>query len=186
MKKLIQLLAILSVLLVRPVHAQVFTAQTLDLAILETKTLQLVNSYRTTNGFEALVPNRFAQKAAEDQAKYVRSIKKLNHQQPAQEKKEVWDRLQFHSGKLYSSGENLAMLYVLQRASVWNENGELVLKTLNTYEETALAIFHAWKASKTHNTNMLNPNYEFTGLSIQLNPTNKSIWVCQVFGSEPK
>jgi uncharacterized protein YkwD len=167
-------------------QAQVFTGDNFESATLEKQTIKLINSYRSKNGVKPLEFNSFAQKAAADQAKYIRSVKKLDHQQPNKNKQDVWDRLKFHSGKLYSSGENLAMVYILQRAYVWDENGNQVIKTINTYEEAALAIFHAWKASSRHNKNMLNPNYEFSGLSIQFNPEDKSIWICHVFGSEPK
>lgn len=146
----------------------------IDVAILETKVLTLINEYRVSLDEAALEKDVILQKAAKDHAVYITKKQSLTHEQSNPNKKQPKDRVYFYKGNDFVLvGENL--LFTSIKDKTYTEEDLDVL---------AHKIFELWKNSPNHLKIMSSDKYAFTGFGFQLDWNNKKLYVAQVFGAK--
>jgi uncharacterized protein YkwD len=149
--------------------------------LVESLLLEKINAYRTSKGIARLQYNPTIHKVAKDHCIYLKN-KKLSHTQTTPGKQEIHDRLKYYtSARSFSVSENIARTYVLVPTYNILSNGQTVESTAYTYEQAAEYMFNAWKNSATHNANILTGKYNLSGISVYLNPKDKTLTAVQVF-----
>jgi uncharacterized protein YkwD len=149
---------------------------------MEKAVLTEINKYRISKGREALRFNKTIYMVAMDQTQYLKTRKRLSHNQPTPGKRNVGERFRARvKAGSYSVGENLARTFVLTPTYNYDTKGSKRLSTCYTYEEAARAMVNAWRQSNVHNKNILNTTFDITGIAIYYNKRNNSLTATQVF-----
>ena len=141
-----------------------------------------INQYRKENGLRPLINNSSIYKVANDQNVYLKTKKEITHDQNVTGKRTVQERLvHYVNVKRYSVGENIARTFVLKPTKNYLRNGTTKSSVANTYEEAADYMLNAWIQSQFHRENLLNANYQLSGIASYFNPRNMSLTAVQVF-----
>jgi len=146
---------------------------------LEDIVFEKVNKLRIKKGKQALLKNDILKKAAQNQADYLLSKRKLTHNQRNRSRRTPMKRVNFYQGDFSIVGENIASTHVLKRVSSPKSRRIVVLKT---YEELGEFLFQLWKNSKSHYENLLDNSYSYTGISFSINTNTNRVCSVQVFG----
>lgn len=147
------------------------------------QTLQTkINDYRIQNKLRPLVANNMIYKVAQDHSEFLKNKAEITHDQPIAGKQTVQNRLEYYlKVKKYEVGENIARTFVLKPTYNYQKDGTTKLSTAQTYEEAATYMLNAWLQSEFHRNNILNANYQLSGLASYYNPVNQSLTAVQVF-----
>jgi len=131
-----------------------------------------VNALRLDLGLPILKNSIILRKAAKNQCLYMVKSRKLTHKQGNRKLANPLKRVRNFKGYEFERvGEN-----VLHTKPV-----KLPLR--NKYLELlADEMFMSWKNSPGHYENMINPDYEFSGIDFMYSPKEKIIYAAQVFG----
>ncbi len=155
-----------------------FNPQSFDKKLLEHEIKILIDSTRLAHKLPALYSDSILYVASNHHANYLVSLKALSHQEIG--KKEFLnpqDRANFYGApKNYFVGENIA--FTVYNASV--KSKDKIFVTTN-YQEIARSLVHSWVNSKGHFKNIIEPDYQVTGLAIGIDPTLNRIYACQKF-----
>lgn len=156
--------------------------QNFNQAKLEEVLLRQINQERQRNGLGALVVNKPLLMAARDHANFIAAINRLSHIQPTKAKERARQRVEHYGGKMQGLGENTAFIGIGSRMIYQGRNGTRDTVTITTYEGIAEYIINAWLNSNGHKANMLNSEFEYTGISAALNSDKTKVYAVQVFG----
>jgi hypothetical protein len=146
--------------------------------LLEHEIKVLVDSTRLANKLPSLFNDSILYVASNHHANYLLSKGLLSHEET--EKKEFFspqDRAKYYGApKSYLVGENIA--YTLYNSAVRVKG-----KTFQTndYKEIARSLVFSWINSKGHFSNIINPDYQVTGISIAVDTKEHRIYACQKF-----
>lgn len=148
---------------------------------LEKLVLNKVNAYRKSKGLSELAFNPSIYKVSEDHLNYIKN-KALTHEQNVPGKVEVHDRLKYYTrARSFAVSENIARTYVLTPTYNFSKNGSSSLTTAYTYDQAAEYLVNAWLQSAYHVSNMSQAVYDMSGVSLYLNPKDKTLTAVQVF-----
>lgn len=153
-----------------------FDKQRLEFLILEK-----VNQIRETYNIDPLLLEDKLELAAASQAKNMQSLNRVSHHQISLNKFSLTNRIQYFKIKNKHVGENVADIYLDIPMKV-NFTKEIL--RIKTYKESADALVLSWKYSPGHFKNIIDPNFKFTGIKVEINPQENIIYAAQVFGSE--
>jgi uncharacterized protein YkwD len=147
------------------------------------KTLhQKINDYRKENGLRPLINNSSIYKVANDQNVYLKTKSEITHDQNVNGKRTVQERLKHYINvNRFSVGENIARTFVLKPTRNYLRNGTTKLTVANTYEEAADYMLNTWIQSQFHRDNILNTEYQLSGIASYFNPINMSLTAVHVF-----
>ena len=126
--------------------------------------------------------NKPLQLAARDHAKYIAGINRLSHTQPTKAKERARQRVEYYGGKMQGIGENTAFIGIGSRMIYPGRNGTRDTVSITTYEGIAKYMINAWLNSEGHKANLLNSDFEYTGISAALNADKTKVFAVQVFG----
>lgn len=142
--------------------------------VLRTELVSQINQLRESKGVMPLQTNVTLRKAAKCQSYYMAKRKMLTHNQGNFKFANPLKRVRHFKGYEFDLvGEN-----VLQSIEV-----KLPLRK-NRLVPIALEMFNAWKNSPGHYANMVNPEYEFTGIDFALGQKENVIYATQVFAKK--
>lgn len=158
-------------------HAQI-DGSNVNMKLLEHEVKILVDSTRRANNLPPLFNDSILYVASQHHSGYLVKKGALSHKEV--EHKTFYspqDRANYYgTPKSYYVGENIA--YTLYNSKV-NVKGK-IFRT-NDYREIARSLVESWIHSKGHFKNMINPEYQITGLAIGVDPEKKRIYACQKF-----
>ncbi|MDX1920103.1 MAG: CAP domain-containing protein [Candidatus Caenarcaniphilales bacterium] len=140
-----------------------------------------VNQIRDSYNVAPLELETKLQQAAASQAENMKNWNRVSHHQISLSKFSLTNRVQYFNIKNKHVGENVADVYLDVPMKVNFASDILVVKT---YKETADALVLSWKYSPGHFKNMTDPDFKYTGIKVQINPSKKTVYAAQVFGSE--
>lgn len=109
------------------------------------------------------------EKAALHHAKYEEHQPNISHYQNKKSTRTLSQRVKKYGGKFVTVGENIVRV-----------------GAASTYEKIAKQMVYLWVHSPGHYRNMINPNYNITGLKISINTKKAHITAVQVFGQTKK
>lgn len=144
----------------------------IDLVKLNTELTSIINNHRKQKKLNILQKNDLLEKAALDQSEYVFLNQKLTHEQNNKNKKNVIDRVRFYKGKFSIAGENLLYISIFPKKYSDKE-----------IESLAFRMFTQWKNSPGHYQNIINSEFDSTGIQFKIDSKNKKIYATQVFGT---
>jgi len=147
--------------------SQPFNPSRLDVVVLEEKLLEVVNKYRVEQGYQPLALDGILRLAAKDQARYIKAVKKLTHDQLFTGKETPKERVSSHNGVFGALIENLAIVQIQA-----------------DYEVQAQAIWDYWKTQKA-GRNLTNPIHAFMGAFFVADPTSNELYVVQILAGKP-
>jgi hypothetical protein len=150
----------------------------IDKKLLEHEIKTLIDSTRLANNLPVLFNDSILYVASNHHANYLVSKGVLSHEE--REKKEFLtpqDRANYYGApNNYFVGENI--VYTVYNASV--KVKDKTFQTTN-YQEIARSLVYSWVNSKGHFKNIIDPDYQVTGLAIAVDPKLKRIYACQKF-----
>jgi len=142
-----------------------------------------VDSVRQSYGKPSLNLDIVLERAAEDQADYLRDRDKVSHYQTNYIKRDVMDRAHFYgASNIKKAGENVLWKYP-RRLKKWDySRNRYIPHFYYTYERLAKEIVEAWINSPKHFYVMMLPEFQYTGVGIAYDPQKVTITAVQVFG----
>jgi uncharacterized protein YkwD len=150
------------------VSASSLAQKEINVKLLESLVKAKVDSVRATKGLQSLINDSILYLASKDHGNYLKDKRELTHfQNENMDKKTPQMRAEFYGAKNYSTGENIVMLPFDERSA----------------GAVAYAMVDAWVHSKGHYANMVNGDYDITGLAIHIDTKNKRIFAVQTFAS---
>ena len=149
------------------IQAQTLIPADLDTELLEEKLLEVTNVYRQAQDLPTFASDNTLKLAAKDQARYIKAVKKLTHDQMFTGKKTLQERVSSHDGTFSFLQENLALVPVQE-----------------SYEIQAEVIFNYWKDKREGNL-LNNPTHALMGAFFVFDPINNGIYVVQVLAGKP-
>lgn len=164
--------------------AQKIDPKNFDHALYEKVLLTKINDYRKEKGLRPLMSNSIIYKVAEDQNNFLKTKSEITHDQPTAGKRNVQERLvSYIKVKNYSVAENIARTFVLRNTQNYLRDGSTQKSVATTYDEAATYMLNAWIVSEFHNKNLLNPDYQLSGIASHFNIQNYSLTAVQVFAT---
>ncbi len=146
--------------------------------LLEHYTKKMIDSVREEQGLQTLYNDSTLYLAAKDHARYLRKKPRIGHVQEDDRMATPQLRIEYYGGNFMGSGENVARIYVQRRARlVSGKTGRV-----RSYREAAHQLTHTWINSPPHYRNMINPDFDITGLAVSYNPDNDAVTAVQTFG----
>lgn len=160
---------LLLVLFLCPIFSQtqVLIPTDLDTELLEEKLLETTNAYRQENDLPTLATDNILKLAAKDQARYIKAVKKLTHEQMFTGKKTLEERVSSHDGTFGFLIENLALVPIQE-----------------SYEAQARAIFSYWK-NRLEDDHLNNSMHALMGTFFVFDPDENALYVAQVLAGKP-
>lgn len=145
---------------------------------LESLVKEKVDSLRLSKGLNPLANDSILYLAANFHADYMVKKGILSHNQTGKDAiKTPQERAEHFKAINYLVGENIMNSPV--NTTVKDKKGKLY--NTNDINQLAHSIYKAWEYSPGHYKNMIEPNYEITGLAIQYDPEKEKIYACQKF-----
>lgn len=148
------------------IQAQPLIPTELDTELLEEKLLEVTNAYRQAHDLPILALDNILKLAAKDQARYIKAVKKLTHDQMFTGKKTLEERVNSHDGTFGFLLENLARVPIQE-----------------SYETQAKAIFNYWKNKPKHG-HINNPMHVLMGAFFVFDPGDNGLYVVQVLAGQ--
>ncbi len=154
----------------------------INFELLRTLIEEEVNKIRVENGVSPLVRDEHLTEAAQDQAEFMKRVRKIQHEQPAKSKATPLKRAHLYKSTSAIVGENCHGVYFNTKTKIYGEKQRIYLKT---YRQIAYAFAQGWKNSKNHFQNIIDKNFIVEGVGIAYDEKEKLFYAAQVFGSEP-
>lgn len=136
-----------------------------------------IDSVRNAHDCEPLINDSILYVASKHHSDYMQSVGKISHEETNKKTRTPQMRAEFYGAKNYGVGENVLFTY-------YNETVRGKGKKLHhnyTYKALAHNIVIAWVNSPGHFKNIINCDYQITGLSFTTDKKTKRIYVCQKF-----
>ncbi len=153
-------------------------ANNINKQLLEHEIKILVDSTRRANGLNSLFNDSILYVASNHHAEYLLQKGALSHTEPENASYVTpQDRAKTYGAPAsYLVGENVVYA---------NYNAKVRVKgryfTTNNYRELARCLVYSWIRSKGHFANMINPDYQVTGLTISVDPKTQRVYAVQKF-----
>lgn len=147
--------------------SQALNPSQLDVVLLEEKLLEVANTHRVKQGHQPLALDEILRLAAKDQARYIKAVKKLTHDQLFTGKETPEERVNSHNGVFGSLIENLA-----------------VVQIQSDYKLQAQAIWDYWKERK-EGQDIDNPLHAFMGAFFVFDTSSSELYVVQMLAGKP-
>lgn len=161
--------------------SSVINPDSLNTNLLELLIKTKIDSVRKKHDKKILIVNDTLKKSAQDQAMYIKKIKKLSHFQKNNPKKKTpANRAAFYGLKNTGIAENVIYTYVL--TIIKNKNSKEYINS--TYADVAGDLVTGWVNSPEHYANLINAEYSLTGVAVSFDKATKRIYAVQVFSSE--
>lgn len=139
-----------------------------------------IDSVRKSLNLAVLFNDSILYVASKHHSEYMKNNRKLTHNEAnTRTHKTPQDRVDSYGGKNYLVGENV--IYSYYNTALKNKKGKEY--TNYTYEDLANDFVNGWVNSPGHYANIINPDYQITGLSISVNPERKQVYSTQKFAS---
>lgn len=148
------------------IQAQALIPAELDTDLLEEKLQEVNNAYRQAQNLPTLALDNILRLAAKDQARYIKAVKKLTHDQMFTGKKTLAERVNSHDGTFGFLDEHLALVPIQE-----------------SYEAQAMAIFNYFK-TKTEDGNLNDPMHALMGAFFVFDPGDNSLYAVQVLAGK--
>ena len=148
-------------------HAQALDPKLLDVSLLEEKLLQATNLDRSLQGLSPLALDHKLMLAAKDQARYIKAVKKLTHDQMFTGKKTLQERVASHDGIFGALVENLALVPIQ-----------------GSYETQVQVIMDYWRSQPSASQLNLS-THAFMGAFFVFDPAENGLYVVQVLAGKP-
>jgi len=152
-----------------------------DATYLEFLVKKQIDSVRISKGLESLVNDSICFRAAQDHSKYMTKLGKLTHSQDRNaQKKTPQKRVEFFGGTNYFAGENV--LYTpFDTDMYYSHDRRRETHFVGNYGRVAYDVMMGWVNSPGHFQNIVSKDYEITGLAVEVDWTEKNVYVTQVF-----
>jgi len=165
--------------------AQKIDYQNIDYTYLEQLIKIGIDGLREEKGLPALANDSILFWAAQNHAEYLLETDNGGHFQPENpEMRTPHQRIIFYGGKYLSTAENVAQSYLF--TPVKNPAYPHKSAILTDYKAAADQMVHAWKNSPGHYQNIINPDFNITGVSVTYNPETLAFYAVQTFGKTEK
>ena len=128
-----------------------------------------------------LRPNDILAAAANEQSRYVTQKGDLTHEQTGsanRNKHTVLDRVRLYGGSFTPVGENL--LFQGFKRRVYDDGREIILYP--SYDEMAKQMVRGWQNSKPHYANIIECDFNNSGVAVMYSAKKNGIFAAQVFG----
>src|SRR6056297_367081 len=165
--------------------AQKIDYQNIDYTYLEQLIKTGIDSLREEKGLPALANDSVLFGAAQHHAEYLLETANTGHYQPENpEMRTPHQRIVFYGGDYLSTAENVAKFYLFPPVTdpVYPEEST----TLTDYKAAAGQLVLGWKNSPGHYQNIINPDFNSTGVSVSYNPKTLALYAVQTFGKTEK
>ncbi len=136
-----------------------------------------VDSVRAVYNCKTLVNDSILYLASQHHARYMRKNQKLSHYEPDSITKTSQLRAEYYGAKHYGVGENI--LKTGYNAVIKTKHKKFI--NTSTYEGLAKAIVVGWVNSPGHFKNIITPEYQITGVAIDVDTLKNTVYACQVF-----
>lgn len=141
-----------------------------------------INYYRKTNQFPSLKVDNKLQLVAKDQAEYNVKSGKADINQNNKKTATLLDRIIFYESTHGIFAENVIKIDMEAKVKVGDETRR---RNLKTYGEVADYVVSSWIKDRYMSKNLENKSFYTFGTAITWDKKSKSIFVNQVYGSEP-
>lgn len=153
----------------------------LNTSLLEELIIKKLNEDRLEqNGF-IVKRDAILSLAAQDQAKYMGTQKKISTSQTTKGKESTFKRVVFYKGTHEGIVENCTSVYIKKNAPSKSTKNT---KIITTYTDAANAIYDNWKRNKGHTKNMINPSADVYGIGFYLSE-DSVLYTSQIFAYKP-
>lgn len=141
-----------------------------------------INIIRKENNLHILKTDEKLQLVAFDQAEYNLKSEKPEVTQSNKKKATLLDRIIFYESTHGIFSENVIKIDMEMKVKV---QGETRRRNLKTYEEVADFIVHSWMKDRYMSKAILDKSFYTFATAITFDKKTKSIYITQVYGSEP-
>jgi len=180
MRRIIKLFSILLITFNLSVNAQHIDYKNIDYNYLEQLIKIGIDSLRAEKDVHALANDSILYLAAQDHATYfLKNGYTAHFQNDNPEKKTPHQRIQFYGGDYLMTGENVANAYLFIPVT---SNFRKEPKEIKNYKDAALEFVLGWQKSKGHYKNLINSEYNITGLAVSYNSKTQALYAVQTFG----
>ena len=153
----------------------------INTSLLEELFIKKLNEYRIENKCINLKRDAILTVAAQDQAAYMVSQKKLTLGQSSKEKESTNKRVFFYKGTHEGISENITCIYIKKQSKAKSNKNK---KLINTYEDAANALLENWKLNKDNTKKMLNSSADVYGIGFSLTQ-DSLLYASQIFAYKP-
>lgn len=137
-----------------------------------------IDSVRRLHDCESLVNDSILYIASDHHARYMQQLGAITHMEDKNPKTKTPQlRAEFYGAVNYGVGENV--LFTIYNAEVKGKEGEVF--DTHTYEGVANSMVSAWVHSSGHFRNIIDKEYQVTGLTVAIDPATQRIYACQKF-----
>lgn len=182
MKLLISVFIILSFSLRCQTATSEINLSSINYSLIESEFLTRLNALRTDQKLNTLGTDNILKKAAADQAGYQEEKHFLTHEQTVKGKEKPQNRVFYYYGTHDLVGENCIKIPLKLPFKTKYKNTPIEVKT---YADAGEALFMGWKNSPGHYKNMINPDYDVSGLGFAFDKDSSYLYCAQVFGAKP-
>ena len=158
---------------------EVFTSNNINQELVNKLFLNHLNNHRLSLNLKPLKQNEKLNLAAKDHSEFMSVKNELTHFQLSDSKKEPYNRVVYYKGNFKSVGENITETPIKSAFTIKDKT----LK-IQTYEDLSFALYYAWKNSPPHYENMINPEFENSGIYVCLASTMDKLYTANVFGGK--
>jgi len=153
----------------------------INTSLLEELFIKKLNEYRVENKCATIKRDAILSLAAQDQASYMVSQKKITSRQTTKEKESTNKRVFFYKGTHEGINENLTCILIKKHSKAKSLKHK---KLINTYEEAANALLENWKFNKEHLKNMMDFSADVYGIGFSLSQ-DSALYASQIFAYKP-
>lgn len=154
----------------------------LNYNLIESEFISHLNQLRNDKGLHLLINDNILKKAAKDQADYQLKKHFLTHGQTEKNKETPQNRVFYYEGTHSLVGENCIKIPLKSTFKPKYKKTEFEVKT---YKDAGEALFLGWKNSPGHYKNMIDPDYEVTGIGFSFDSDSNYLYCAQVFALKP-
>ncbi len=159
--------------------------ENIDFKLLEHFVKREIDNVRKKLNLDTLMNDSILYQAAADHADYLKTIKKLSHNQQNSKKRTPMKRAKYYGAVNYVIGENIV-------SSPFHYPIQYKFKTVSlahntqTYKQVAYDMMIAWIHSPGHYENIKTKKFSATGVAVAFKPDTYEFIAVQVFGIVPK
>lgn len=180
MGKIFSLAFILFCSFIQEVYAQKIDYKNIDYPYLEQLIKIGIDSLRAERKLDALYTDSILYLAAENHSAYLLKTDNTGHNQPENpELNTPNQRIQYFGGNYMATAENVAKIFIFIPLKSSDGKGTV---NLTDYQQAAYEFVIGWKNSKGHYRNLMNVDYNITGISVSYNPKTQALYAVQTFG----
>ena len=136
-----------------------------------------IDSVRNAHECKPLINDSILYIASKHHSDYMKDAGKISHEEKYKKTKTPQMRAVFYGAKNYGVGENVLFTYYNQTVRGKGKK----LHNNYTYKALAHNIIMAWVNSPGHFKNMINCDYQITGLSFTIDKKTQRLYACQKF-----